>query len=295
MLMKVPGSGLAKGLAVTLRTMTRRSVTAAVPRRAARPAAAQPRRHRAARGELHGLHAVRPRVPRLVHLHRLAQGDDPGADRAAASGSATCSTGSPSTSRCACTAASASRSARSTRCSGRRSSSTPSYDIRDLTHEQGPARASGCATVPPPPAHDGRRAAKEVDAAQGSRQATGAARCRSTTGRRGAVSVVEVCSAARRGRRGLRRCSSSTTRQLVHAALWLVVSLGALAGLLPVLTAEFVAWVQVLIYVGAVVVLLLFGLDADPGADRRVRRPRLAATGSVAAAVVGGRRPPACS
>jgi NADH-quinone oxidoreductase subunit J len=51
-----------------------------------------------------------------------------------------------------------------------------------------------------------------------------------------------------------------TSRNLVHAALWLVVSLGALAGCFLVLTAEFVAWVQVLIYVGAVVVLLLFGL-----------------------------------
>jgi len=47
---------------------------------------------------------------------------------------------------------------------------------------------------------------------------------------------------------------------LVHSALWLVVTLGALAGCYLLLTAEFVAWVQVLIYVGAVVVLLLFGL-----------------------------------
>jgi NADH-quinone oxidoreductase subunit J len=51
-----------------------------------------------------------------------------------------------------------------------------------------------------------------------------------------------------------------TTRQLVHAALWLVVSLGAVAGCYLLLSAEFVALVQVLIYVGAVVVLLLFGL-----------------------------------
>jgi NADH-quinone oxidoreductase subunit J len=50
------------------------------------------------------------------------------------------------------------------------------------------------------------------------------------------------------------------TRQLVHAALWLVVTFGALAGCYLVLTAEFVAWVQVLIYVGAIVVLLLFGI-----------------------------------
>ncbi|MFF7413731.1 NADH-quinone oxidoreductase subunit J family protein [Streptomyces lydicus] len=67
-----------------------------------------------------------------------------------------------------------------------------------------------------------------------------------------------------------------TTRQLVHAALWLVVALGGIAIEYLLLTAEFIAWVQVLIYVGSVVVLLLFGLmltkapigrspDADSG------------------------------
>lgn len=49
-----------------------------------------------------------------------------------------------------------------------------------------------------------------------------------------------------------------TSPVVVHAALWLVVTLGALAGAYLVLAAPFVAWVQVLIYVGAVVVLLLF-------------------------------------
>lgn len=67
-----------------------------------------------------------------------------------------------------------------------------------------------------------------------------------------------------------------TSTQLVHAALWLVLTLGGLAVAYLLLTAEFVAWVQVLIYVGSVVVLLLFGLmltrapigrspDADSG------------------------------
>lgn len=51
-----------------------------------------------------------------------------------------------------------------------------------------------------------------------------------------------------------------TTRQLVHAALWLVVAFGGLAGCYLLLTAELVAWVQVLIYVGAVVILLLFAV-----------------------------------
>jgi len=68
-----------------------------------------------------------------------------------------------------------------------------------------------------------------------------------------------------------------TTPHLVHAALWLVVTLGSVAGIFLVLAAEFVAWVQVLIYVGAVVVLLLFALmltRAPTGrqADLTVRR-----------------------
>ena len=73
--------GILKGLATTAQTLGRPTHTAEYPDAAAPPATTQPRRHRAARGELHLLHAVRPRVPRLVHLHRLAQGDDPGHDR----------------------------------------------------------------------------------------------------------------------------------------------------------------------------------------------------------------------
>lgn len=51
-----------------------------------------------------------------------------------------------------------------------------------------------------------------------------------------------------------------TSRQLVHSALWLVVTLGAVAGCFVLLTAEFVAWVQVLVYVGSIVVLVIFAL-----------------------------------
>ena len=67
-----------------------------------------------------------------------------------------------------------------------------------------------------------------------------------------------------------------TTSQVVRAGLWLVVALGAVAGLYLVLAAELVAWVQVLLYVGAVVVLLLFAvmltrapIGASPDLDRR--------------------------
>src|SRR5436309_14623931 len=50
------------------------------------------------------------------------------------------------------------------------------------------------------------------------------------------------------------------TPHLVRAGLWLVVTLGAVAGLYLVLAAELIAWVQILLYVGAVVVLLLFAV-----------------------------------
>jgi NADH-quinone oxidoreductase subunit J len=51
-----------------------------------------------------------------------------------------------------------------------------------------------------------------------------------------------------------------TTRNVVHAALYLVGTLLAAAALFVLLLAEFVGWVQVLVYVGAIVVLMLFGL-----------------------------------
>ncbi|MGW2225467.1 NADH-quinone oxidoreductase subunit J family protein [Streptomyces formicae] len=84
-----------------------------------------------------------------------------------------------------------------------------------------------------------------------------------------------------------------TTKQLVHAALWLVVALGGLAVEYLLLTAEFIAWVQVLIYVGSVVVLLLFGLmltrapiGRSPDADSGNRPVALAVALAAAAALV---------
>lgn len=51
-----------------------------------------------------------------------------------------------------------------------------------------------------------------------------------------------------------------TSRNVLHAALWLVVTLGTLAGCYLVMGAELVALVQLLVYVGGVVVLVLFAL-----------------------------------
>ena len=51
-----------------------------------------------------------------------------------------------------------------------------------------------------------------------------------------------------------------TARNVVHAALYLVVALLSIGGALLVIGAEFVAWAQVLVNVGGVVILILFGL-----------------------------------
>jgi NADH-quinone oxidoreductase subunit J len=51
-----------------------------------------------------------------------------------------------------------------------------------------------------------------------------------------------------------------TTKNVVHAALFLVVVLAGGAGQFILLGQEFVAWVQVLVYIGAVIVLFLFGI-----------------------------------
>jgi NADH-quinone oxidoreductase subunit J len=50
------------------------------------------------------------------------------------------------------------------------------------------------------------------------------------------------------------------SQNVVHAALYLVVVLAGAAAQYILVAAEFVAWVQVLIYIGAIVILFLFGI-----------------------------------
>jgi NADH-quinone oxidoreductase subunit J len=81
-----------------------------------------------------------------------------------------------------------------------------------------------------------------------------------------------------------------TSDNLVHAALWLALALVGLGGCYLLVAAEFVALVQILIYVGAVVVLLLFALmltraPTGPLPGLTTRSPGFAAVaGGVAAA-----------
>jgi NADH-quinone oxidoreductase subunit J len=62
-----------------------------------------------------------------------------------------------------------------------------------------------------------------------------------------------------------------TSNNVVHAALWLVLVLAGVAAQYILAAAEFVAVSQVLVYVGAVMVLFLFGImltRAQIGAER---------------------------
>ena len=81
-----------------------------------------------------------------------------------------------------------------------------------------------------------------------------------------------------------------SARNVVHAALYLVVTLSSVAAVYLLLGAEFVAWVQILIYVGAIVILFLFGLmltKAPIGRDSLDHRNRWVG-GVVAFAVFAG-------
>ena len=83
------------------------------------------------------------------------------------------------------------------------------------------------------------------------------------------------------------------SRHLVHSALWLVVTLGAVAGCFVLMTAELLAWVQVLVYVGAVVVLVVFALmltrspTGARSAEVTANRPAAAVLGLLAAVGLG--------
>jgi len=51
-----------------------------------------------------------------------------------------------------------------------------------------------------------------------------------------------------------------TVKNMVHAALWLVIVFSGMAAMFILLAAEFIAITQVLVYIGAIVVLFLFGI-----------------------------------
>jgi NADH-quinone oxidoreductase subunit J len=77
-----------------------------------------------------------------------------------------------------------------------------------------------------------------------------------------------------------------TTRNVVHAAFWLLEVMLAIAGLFLLLSAEFMALVQVLVYAGAVSVLLLFVVMLTLRRREDAIRPRDASLPAIAMGLV---------
>ncbi|HEY3117382.1 MAG TPA: NADH-quinone oxidoreductase subunit J [Chloroflexota bacterium] len=68
-----------------------------------------------------------------------------------------------------------------------------------------------------------------------------------------------------------------------HDALFLVLTLGSVAGIFVILGADFLAVVQVLIYVGAIMILILFGIMLTPQLGNL---PNTGGPGQIAAGVI---------
>jgi NADH-quinone oxidoreductase subunit J len=66
------------------------------------------------------------------------------------------------------------------------------------------------------------------------------------------------------------------SRRILHSALFLVLSLASVAAVYVLLSADFLAAVQILVYTGAVVILLLFAIMLTP---QQVELPTFAPVG----------------
>ena len=66
---------------------------------------------------------------------------------------------------------------------------------------------------------------------------------------------------------------SVTTRRIFRSAIWLLFSLIGIAGLYFWLQVEFIAAVQIVVYVGGIVVLIIFSLFLTQQAGKEMPRP----------------------
>lgn len=78
------------------------------------------------------------------------------------------------------------------------------------------------------------------------------------------------------------------SRNLFHAVLFLVLVFFGIAGFFLLLSADFLAMAQVIIYVGAIAVLMLFAIVLTPRASRDNGETRMAVPGLVVAIAVAG-------
>ncbi len=79
----------------------------------------------------------------------------------------------------------------------------------------------------------------------------------------------------------------AAVRNLIHAVVFLIVSFMGVAGLYITLSADFVAVTQILIYVGAISVLMLFAIMLTPRGDRQNRETFLRLPALLLAGLVG--------
>jgi NADH-quinone oxidoreductase subunit J len=59
-----------------------------------------------------------------------------------------------------------------------------------------------------------------------------------------------------------------TTNNMIHAALWLIVTLFGVAGIFVMLNAAFLAVVQVMVYIGAIAILMIFAIMLTRGVGK---------------------------
>jgi len=79
------------------------------------------------------------------------------------------------------------------------------------------------------------------------------------------------------------------TRDMVRSALWLVLALGGVAAIYVLLSADFLAVVQILIYVGAIMILMLFAIMLTPNqVDLQSAAPRAQKIGAALTALTIG-------
>lgn len=83
----------------------------------------------------------------------------------------------------------------------------------------------------------------------------------------------------------------AAVRNLIHAVGLLIITFAGLAGLYITLSADFIAVVQVLIYIGAIAILIIFAIVLTPAASRHntegfMRFPALGLAGLVAAGMI---------
>ena len=79
-----------------------------------------------------------------------------------------------------------------------------------------------------------------------------------------------------------------TTRKIFRSAIWLLFALVGIAGLFFWMDVEFIAAVQIVVYVGGIVVLIIFSIFLTQQSGNEMQKPKLSRTiFSVLAAVFG--------